>query len=447
MGTALTREQVLALAPDAASAKAAAGLCTDPKWGLLGADAEAVWGECKGSGAKPYQTQVELPALVSKCSCPSRKFPCKHGLALLLLYAQGHPRFSNAERPDWVSQWLESRRDRAAKKEQVAEKKTGDPVAAAATAAKREAARWQRIEAGCTDLQRWIADQFRRGLAQFGREQQRDGQAMAARMVDAQAPGLGRRLADALQALETGQHELAVEQLGLLQLINLAVARRDRLSIERQADVRAALGWALDRDAVLAAGEPVGDRWTVLGQCTEARDDRLVERRIWLYGQGSGRFALLQDFAFGGHGWDGAWLDGASYRADLVFHPGSVRLRAHVVSQADPEPGDWPAITADESIDQASSWLALNPWLLSVPLLLDRCTPQRVEAGWQVITEAGTLSLELDDASGWTLLATSGGNPLRMLGEWDGQALRPVSMALDAAPTGLDAARLMGEAA
>lgn len=447
MGTALTRDQVLALAPDAASAKAGAGLCSDSKWPLLGADADAVWGECKGSGAKPYQTQVELAALVSKCSCPSRKFPCKHGLALLLLYAQGHPRFSNAERPDWATQWLESRRDRAAKKEQVAEKKAADPAASAATAARREAARWQRIEAGCSELQRWIADQFRRGLAQFGRDQQRDGQAMAARMVDAQAPGLGPRLADALQALEAGRHELAIERLGVLQLINLAVARRDQLTPERQADLRVTLGWALDRDAVLAGGEPLSDRWTVLGQCAEPRDDRLVERRIWLYGHASRRFALLQDFAYGGQGWDGVWLDGMSYRADVMFHPGSVRLRAQVVSQSDPADGIWPESTVAEAIDRASGWLALNPWLLSVPMLIDRCTPHRAPAGWQATTDAGAFELQLHDEAGWALLASSGGHPMRMLGEWDGLALRPVATHVLVHRAAGRAARPVGEAA
>lgn len=43
-------------------------------------------GECKGSGKKNYFTSVdfiepEMP--ICRCSCPSRQFPCKHGIALL----------------------------------------------------------------------------------------------------------------------------------------------------------------------------------------------------------------------------------------------------------------------------------------------------------------------------------------------------------------------------
>src|SRR5690349_4155482 len=56
----LTPESVLALAPDESSAKAARGLVAPAQWPSLGFDDTAVWGECKGSGSKPYQTQVDL---------------------------------------------------------------------------------------------------------------------------------------------------------------------------------------------------------------------------------------------------------------------------------------------------------------------------------------------------------------------------------------------------
>ena len=95
----LTMEGVLALAPDEASAKAARGLTSPAKWPLLGADDAAVWGECQGSGSKPYQTQVDLSGPAFRCSCPSRKFPCKHNLALLMLRAQNASRFNSDEPP------------------------------------------------------------------------------------------------------------------------------------------------------------------------------------------------------------------------------------------------------------------------------------------------------------------------------------------------------------
>src|SRR5215472_18662690 len=100
-----TTDQILKLSPDAASAKAAQGLLNLKNWSRLGTDGRAAWGLCQGSGSKPYQAQIDLPEPAFKCSCPSRKFPCKHGLALLLLLAEQPKEFREASPPDWVMKW------------------------------------------------------------------------------------------------------------------------------------------------------------------------------------------------------------------------------------------------------------------------------------------------------------------------------------------------------
>ena len=98
MTPTLTSDQVLALAPDAASAKAGAALATARQWERVGADGDrAVWGECRGSGAQPYQTRVDLDGPAYRCSCPSRKIPCKHVLGLLLLHAGSPALFAPAD--------------------------------------------------------------------------------------------------------------------------------------------------------------------------------------------------------------------------------------------------------------------------------------------------------------------------------------------------------------
>ena len=434
MGMALTRDQVLALAPDTASAKAAGGLVSDSKWVSLGADADAVWGECQGSGSKPYQSQVDLTALVARCSCPSRKFPCKHGLALLLLYAQGNPRFASAARPPWVDEWLSSRREKAAKKELASEaadsKVAADPEAAAVATARREASRWKRIDSGTTELQRWIADQFRRGLAKFGHEQRADWTAMAARMVDAQAPGLAPQLQDALEAMAGGVSRYAevVERLGLLQLLNEGVRRRAQLNPARLADVRSALGWPVDKDEVLRDGEAVTDLWRVLGQCVLELDDKLNERRVWLQGMGTQRHALLQEFAYGGKGWDGAWHGGRCYAATLRYFPGSVPLRALAIDAVtDSATPPWPPATNEAAIDYVSRAFADNPWLVQLPMVLAGATLVPDATMWKLRTDIGTFPLQIDDGNVWSLLAFSGGHPVRVMGEWNGRRLRPLS--------------------
>jgi len=425
-----TREQVLALAPDASSAKAATGLLSDASWPTLGCTDEAVWGECKGSGATPYQTQVDLGAMVSRCSCPSRKFPCKHGLALLLLYAQQHPRLAVNEQPAWVSEWLNSRREKAERKEAAQTAAPVDPAAASAAAEKRSATRWKRIEAGTADLERWIADQYRRGLTRIDASQRKEWHAMAARMVDAQAPSLARYVEQALAASTAtpADYEYMLDALGSLQLIVEAVRRRRQLSPARLADLRIALGWSLDREDVSAEGESVADHWQVLGQFAYAPDDRLTERRVWLRGRDTGRDALLLDFAYQGRPWDHLWITGAAYPATLVFYPGSVPLRAQVGERQSSTPSSWPE--AKDAIELASQRFAINPWLQATPMLLAAAVPHWNGAHWEVHDAEGVFPLRLGIEAGWSLLAFCGGQPLWLMGEWDGRALRPLTARL-----------------
>lgn len=115
----LTTDTVAALAPDQASLKAASKLTKTAKWPVREFDAASnlVWGECQGSGANPYRTVFDLSDHGYKCTCPSRKFPCKHALALMWMYAEGPGDFSAGTVPEWVTDWLGRRRKTGAKPE------------------------------------------------------------------------------------------------------------------------------------------------------------------------------------------------------------------------------------------------------------------------------------------------------------------------------------------
>ena len=81
-------DQVLALAPDPGSAKSGKDLGVARKWVTLGTDGKSAWGTIQGSGKNPYQASIDLAGPAFKCTCPSRKFPCKHGLGLFLILVQ-----------------------------------------------------------------------------------------------------------------------------------------------------------------------------------------------------------------------------------------------------------------------------------------------------------------------------------------------------------------------
>ncbi len=436
-------EAVLALAPDAAAAKAARGLLSPAQWPSLGHDAAAAWGECQGSGSKPYQTQVDLSGPVFKCSCPSRKFPCKHGLALLLLRAQDAGRFTTSEPPEWVRAWLEGRRERAEKQEQKQQSQQTQAVAEAASSANaahaahaadpsaRQEKRWQRIEAGLEELARWLADRVRRGLAVQTSESAGEWQTMAARMVDAQAGAL----AGWLNAAGTESDSAALlARLGRLQLLIEAVQRRATLDAGVLADVRATLGWPLDRDEVLARGEAIDDVWRVDGQIVEEREQRLVERRVWLSGRRSGRRALLLDFSHGTTGFETSWITGQARAGRLVFFPSAAPLRAlSVQREAMPDAGDaaggvlalssWP-----DELDRAAAAMAAHAWLPLWPLRLAGATIRVVEDAVWACDDTHALPLAVPADQVPTLLALAGGGAVDLQGEWDSRTLRLLTL-------------------
>ena len=427
----LTVEEVLALAPDDASAKAARGLVSPAKWPLLGADDAAAWGECQGSGSKPYQTQVDLSGPAFRCSCPSRKFPCKHGLALLLLRAEHGGRFVAGPPPAWVSEWLASRGERAQKKEVQQAEKAAAPVDPQA-AAKREGQRWTRIEGAALDLQRFLADQLARGLGSLDPAALKTWATMAARMVDAQAPGLGARLQDTLAGVRQGEHwpERTLQGLGVLQLACDAIARRASLTAGQQADLRTLAGWPHDQAEVSAHGERVVDRWLVLGVATQDRQNKLTERRAWLLGSRTGRLGWLLDHAFAGRGFEQSWFPGTSVEATLAFFPSAQPLRALAVER---EAAVAVADCALPAADGESPWqrvaerIAACPWHTLHPLLLHDVVVEVATGQPWLRQGASAWPLQASEGELWRLLACTGGAPVTLAAEWDGDGIRPLT--------------------
>jgi hypothetical protein len=179
-----TPDQVRSIAPDPAAARAGEALANRRTWSATGRNDRAAWGLCQGSGASPYQTIVDFAGPAFKCSCPSRKFPCKHSLGLLFLLAADTSAFPTADPPAWTTEWLDSREQRAERAEARAAVKDAEPDPAAR--AKRIQARERKVDAGLADLDRWLRDLVRRGLAAAKSEGYAFWDQAGARLVDAQ---------------------------------------------------------------------------------------------------------------------------------------------------------------------------------------------------------------------------------------------------------------------
>ncbi|MEI6777294.1 MAG: SWIM zinc finger family protein [Chloroflexales bacterium] len=436
MPALLTTDHVLALAPDAASAKSGKGLAAPKVWRSLGQNEGAVWGECQGSGREPYRTQVDLSEPAFRCSCPSRKFPCKHGLGLLLILVGQPAAVPHAAPPTWVEEWLATRAKSAERREQR-QQQTADPAddgRRAASQAKATAAREVKVAAGMRELGIWLRDQIREGLSSVPSRAPAAFERIAARMVDAQAPGAARllRAMVGIPASGEGWQGRLLEQMARLYLLAEGYARIDSLAPEEQADLRGTLGFTLSQEDLLR-GAGQRDRWLIIGRRVED-EDRLKIQRTWLWGQSCAAPALILDFSALGQPLDYSLLPGAFIDADLVFFPSAAPLRALVQQRHGPAENlkNLPSSDMTTALGTYTAALSRNPWLERYPLCLGPVTLALSDGGWHICDEAGcTLPLVAQFDRAWELAARSGGQPFDLYGEWDGNQLTPLSAWID----------------
>lgn len=436
----VSAQQVESLARDAATADRARKLAAPIHWVAPGASARAIWAEHRGSST--YQVRVDLRDLASRCSCPVPRQPCKHALGLLFFAAQRPAAFAAAAEPEWVAEWLD-RRDAAAERKSRAKEAKAEEVVdprvqerRAEARESRAAAREGQIADGLDLLDTWLADLVRVGLAAV--ESQTPGifEDSARRLVDAKAGGLAgwvRRLAAVPLATPEWQPRL-LGQLGRLALFTHAFRRLGELEPALQIDLRQLVGIALGQDEVLAHGDRLRDRWQILGQIVgEDEASKLLTRRTWLWGQSSRRAALVLHFTPAKGGRFAEHLPpGAAIDAELAFYPGQSRQRALIVArEGAPEPVEALAAgTIAELLTEVSAAVARQPWLERFPARL-RVAPAWTADGALAVVDAEGAHVPVRGGDPYLLLAVSGGMPVDLVGEWDGDALMPLGALVD----------------
>jgi SWIM zinc finger len=414
-------EQVFAVA-DPASVAAGRAQASAARWTDLGASEAAVWGACRGSANSPYLACVELAEPAFRCSCPSRKVPCKHAIGLLLLWAQGEVP-SGAE-PEWVRAWLAERAQRARRRGERPEAPR-DPEAAARRAEQRA----QRVAAGAAELREWLVDRIRSGLGGAASGGADELYGVAARMVDAQAPGLasGLRRAAGVIGRDRDWPARLLSELALLHVLADASTRLAELPADLGATVRSRLGFPVDTADVLATGERVEDEWLVACVADEVTE-RLTTRRTWLRGQDTGRPALVLSFAPPGQPLPGTLPAGHTVHGELAFYPGAAPLRALVAQEGEPVRSGRPAgDSVAAALTSFADALAADPWLDRWPLLLADVAPVVDGDGWALVDREGAALPLAERVDQWPLLAVSAGAPITVAGEWSAAGLRPLT--------------------
>jgi hypothetical protein len=440
-------EQVAAVAPTPRAVAAAEPLATASRWSSLGGDDRALWGRCRGSGAEPYDTSADHVDAAWRCTCPSRRLPCKHALALLLLWARGG--VPESSRPESVASWIAGR-DRRAATSGVADGRAGDsdrggagatgsgerPDAGTDQPADRgdlDRARNERVARmmeGLTELDRWLEDRMRTGLADPALARYGTWDQLAARLVDARAGSLAnrvRRLAGLVGASPDWHAEVLAE-LGLLHLIAQAGRRLPQLDGPLADAVATVSGWQV-RQADVLAGVPDTDEWFVAGR-SDTREDRIEVRRWWLHGLQSGRWAMLLSFAAYRQSLDDSFTVGTVVHADLHRYPGG-SLRALAGRRyADPLPFDSPtAVTVAEACDSIGAAVTAEPWLERYPVTVN-ASPSVLDGRWVLTDTTGSLPLLADTRTLATVIASSAGSPVAVTVEWTPWGVRPLTVHL-----------------
>ncbi len=397
-----------------------------------GGGTSAVWGECKGSGAKPYLAAAHLdgdkgPAY--KCSCPSRKIPCKHVLGLLSLWSQGTVEIRE-DRPEWVAQWLQGRIARQERASGAATPAPVDPEKAAAT----QRARDRSVTAGLEELRMWLHDQVDGGLAEVPELGYDHWDRMAKRLVDAKAGGAAALVTQLPQSGgRTGGRggaerwpDRLLERLGMLHLLVDGYLAGEDVDPRARAVLRARVGISTRAEDVLANGERVQDTWRVLGHRDGLTPDGMRSRRQWLRGTATGRYALSLTYARPTETPDSPFRSGTEADGELAFHPDgrrAVRVGSLAERPSSPPPGG----TVDQALDSYAVALAEDPWLEAWPVVLADAVPARAD-GWHLADPSGA-ALPMGNGELWRLLAVTGGRPATIAAEWSpGTGLSPMTV-------------------
>ena len=283
---------------------------------------------------------------------------------------------------------------------------------------------------GLTQLDRWLEDRMRTGLADPALARYGTWDELAARLVDARAGALANRVRRVAGLVGTGPdwHADVLAEVGLLHLIAQAGRRVPALPGSLADAVATASGWQV-RQADVLAGVPDTDEWFVAGR-SDAREDRIEVRRMWLWGTNTGRWAMLLSFAAYQQTLDDSFTVGTVVHADLHRYPGrSLRaLAGH--RYADPLPLSAPSVvTIAEACASIGIAVAAEPWLERYPATV-RAMPSVIDGHWALTDGTGSLPLIGDTRGLATLLAASAGPAVDITIEWTPHGVQPLTVHL-----------------
>jgi len=423
----VTIKDALSFTADSAVAAEARKVAHAHRWLSLEGNGKVLWGEFKtrrGSIRSEVDLRHDKPGF--KCSCRSRKSPCKHSFGLLMLLVKNSDAFRVVEEPpEETTQWLKRRDSHIAPPERTPE----EEAKLAAQRQKNREKRFSQMAKGIDELEVWLLDVLREGLAALHGQPPEYWEERAARLVDAKMKAVANRvknLAFVMQAADW--HEQTLQTFGELFLLIKAFRQRAYLPQPLQQELLNTAGVNFKKDDLLAE-KGVQDDWVVLGR-EEGEEENLYFQRIWLLGVKTNRYGLRLEFNYGSPVAGGDWPIGTFLKAEVVFYPSSfpqrVLFKKYELTKPQTTLSYFQHFAAFAKAYAEA--VAANPWLVSFPGLIQKVIPvSKDEQYFLTDTNQQAIVIPDDEDQFWTLFALSGGHPIAVFGNWNGSIFRPLS--------------------
>jgi hypothetical protein len=304
---------------------------------------------------------------------------------------------------------------------------------------KRVQERLFRVAAGVAEMEVWLKDLLRQGLLTLPEKEVSFFEKIRARMVDAQATGLGnliRDLRDLNYHSGTAWQGDALAIIANIYLLLEGFKRIETMDSLSQNDLKLLLGWNVSQKEILENEDnsSIKDNFLLFYQHTEMLDDITVQKN-WLYGMTTGKFSLVLYFAFRNIPIQHTLQVAGIHDLSLVDVPSALPTRALIKEQGnlidDFELGTealphWAALQ-----NAYTAMLNIYPWADEIPFLVRNLTPVFDENIFYLKDERNallTLPNNFDLAKWWNLLAISGGKSLTMFVLWKNENVIPLGV-------------------
>jgi hypothetical protein len=425
----LSLTQITSLAPNIKTLERAQKLADPQRFIEPGYHEHVIWATVLGHSS--YTVWIDLhdrPAYA--CSCPVRQMPCKHALALLILLSSIPQLFAAATMPTECQHWIQRRRARAS--HQIKKSSIKDVAAQQKRIQERE----QKIAQGLAELQQFLEDAVRIGLATLAH---RDDlwDKIQRRLIDAQAQGIANRL-NWIRNQIGHSNDWATHVIPAFTQLHLLIAayhHQQHLPPAMADDIRELVGWHKQRETILAR-KPVAGSWLVLSTDTRY-ESGFYQQHIWLYNCHHQQFAVIRNFA---HEHNQAILEfnyqpGTLISAQAYFYSDYQPLRAivHCTNTEQARPlSDWTTLEADLVNDFTSAIRQFHlqrthwPFLIEYPFLI-RDARLVMKQNQLAISDAHhqLLPVAHNLAWQWHLLLHTGPDPVWMFITYDGHYATP----------------------